>query len=318
MYFNPRKYFYERRLEMKLGIIGGAGLLGSTTAFRVALLGIVDEIVLIDIKENMVKSHVMDLEQAISEYNQTRITAGKWSDLKDCNIVLLSASVPETNVKSRVEYLGDNLKIIQSICGYIKEYCPDAVLINATNPVDVINLAIQRLTGAKRNQIVGFSRNDTLRMRWAIAKVLGVNTADVSAICIGEHGEKQVPLFSRVFVKGEARELTEDEKIKVLFETSNWFANYQSLKSGRTSGWTSALGLAKLIQCIVEDSDEILPCSVILEGEYSFNGISLGVPVKLGYRGVKQIVEYPLHEKELEALKEAAEKIRQLSEEYIK
>ena len=303
---------------MKLGIIGGAGLLGSTTAFRVALLGIVDEIVLIDIKENMLKSHVMDLEQAISEYNQTRITAGKWSDLKGCDIILLSASVPETNVKSRIEYLGDNLQIIQTVCSYIKEYCPNAVLINATNPVDVINLAIQKLTGAKRNQVIGFSRNDKLRMRWAIAKVLGVNTTDVSAICIGEHGEKQVPLFSRVFVKGEARELTEDEKRKVLFETSNWFTNYQSLKSGRTSGWTSALGLAKLVQCIIEDSDEIIPCSVILEGEYGFYGISLGVPVRLGSCGVKQIIEYPLTKGELEALKEAAEKIRRLREDYIK
>lgn len=303
---------------MKLGIIGGAGLLGSTTAFRVALLGIVDEIVLIDIKENMVKSHVMDLEQAISEYNSTRITAGEWSDLKGCNIIMLSASIPETNVKSRVEYLGANLKIIESVCVHIKEHCPEAVLINATNPVDVINLAIQKLTGAERGKIIGFSRNDTLRMRWAIAKVLGLNTKDISALCIGEHGEKQVPLFSRVFVKGEPYELTEDEKSKVLYETSNWFTNYQSLKSGRTSGWTSALGLAKLINCIVDNSDEIVPCSAILQGEYGLHEISLGVPVQLGSKGIKQIVEYKLAEKEWEGLKEAAEKIRQLSVEYIK
>lgn len=302
---------------MRVGIIGGAGLLGSTTAFRLALLDIVDEIVLIDIKENMVKSHVMDMEQAISEYNHTRIIEGAWSDLKGCNIVLISASMPETNVQSRLEYLEANLKIIQSVCGHIKEHCPEAVIINATNPVDVINLAIHKLTGVKRSQIIGFSRNDTLRMKWAIAKVLGFNTTDISALCLGEHGERQVPLFSSIFVKGEPYTLTEEQKKKVLFEVSNWFSNYQSLNSGRTSGWTSALGLAKLINCMVVNSDEIVPCSVILQGEYGQHDVSIGVPIQLGPNGIKRIVEYPLNEEEKSGFIEAVEKIKQLSKKYV-
>lgn len=303
---------------MKLSIIGGAGLLGSTTAFRLALLGALDEIVLIDIKENMVKSHVMDMGQAISELNQTKIKAGSWDDLQDCNIVLLSASMPETNVKSRVEYLEANLKIVRSVCSYIKEYCPETIIINATNPVDVINHAILEITGAKRNHLIGFCRNDTLRMRWAIAKVLGVNTTDVEALCIGEHGEKQVPLFSRVWVKGESYSLTKEQQSKVLFETSNWFINYQALNSGRTSGWTSALGLAKVIQCIACDSEEILPCSVLLQGEYGIHDVSVGVPVQLGPNGIKKIIEYPLSEKERAGLAEAVDKIRQLKTEYLR
>lgn len=302
---------------MKIGIIGGAGLLGSTTAFRLALLNIIDEIVLIDIKENMVKSHVMDMGQAISEYNNTRIIEGAWSDLKGCNIVLISASMPETNVQSRLEYLEVNLKIIQSVCGHVKEHCPEAVIINATNPVDVINLAIHKLTGVKRSQIIGFSRNDTLRMKWAIAKVLGLNTTDISALCLGEHGERQVPLFSSILVKGEPYTLTEEQKKKVLFEVSNWFSNYQSLNSGRTSGWTSALGLAKLTNCMVVDSDEIVPCSVILQGEYGQNDVSIGVPVQLGPNGIKRIVEYSLNEEEKSGFIEAVEKIKQLSKKYV-
>ncbi len=303
---------------MKVGIIGGAGLLGSTTAFRLALLDVVDEIVLIDIKENLVKSHVMDMEQAISEYNQTHIRAGAWSDLKGCNIVLLAASMPETNVQSRLEYLEANLRIIQSVCGHIKEHCPEAVIINATNPVDVINLAIYKLTGVKPSQIIGFSRNDTLRMKWAIAKVLSLNTTDISALCLGEHGEKQVPLFSRIFVNGKPYTLTDEQKKKVLFEMGNWFSDYQSLKSGRTSGWTSAMGLARLIKYIVVDFDEIVPCSAILLGEFGQHDVSVGVPVQLGSNGIKKVIEYPFNEEEKSGFIEAVKKIKQLSKQHVK
>lgn len=301
---------------MKIGIIGGAGALGSTTAFRVALLGIVEEIVLIDIKENLVKSHEMDMGQAISEYNQTKISAGIWSDLQGCDVVVFCASMPEVQCQSRVAYLEANLKIVNSVCKHVKELCPDTIIINATNPVDVINLAIQQVTGIKPNKIIGFSRNDTLRLRWAIAKVIGKNTQDISAICLGEHGEKQVPIFSRVFINGEPYEMTDEQKEKVVYETSNWFINYQALNSGRTSGWTSALGLAKLIQCIATDSDEIVPCSVILNGEYGINDVSLGVPVQLGKSGIEKIIELPLIVNEIRGLSEAANKIKALRTEF--
>ena len=303
---------------MKLAIIGGAGLLGSTTAFRVSMLDVVDEIVLIDIKENMVKSHAMDMGQAISEYNQTSIKAGTWHDLENSDIVLLSASMPETNVKSRLEYLEANIKIIQSVCRNIKDYCPQTVIVNATNPVDAINHAILDFTGIDKNHLIGFCRNDTLRMKWSIAKVIGINTTDVEAICIGEHGEKQVPLFSQVKIKGEPFTLNEEQKSKVLYETSNWFTNYQALNSGRTSGWTSALGLARLIQCIATDSNEILPCSVVLQGEYGLRDVSVGVPVRIGPNGVKEIVELEISEKERAGLYDAADKIRRLKAEFIR
>lgn len=180
---------------MKLGIIGGAGLLGSTTAFAVAQRNLVDEIVLIDIKENLAKTHVMDMEQAISEHNQTSITYGSWDALTGCDIVIMTASMPERKVSSRIEFLADNLKIVQTVAGYIAQYCLGAVFINATNPVDPFGYIFHNLSGMSRQQIVGFSRNDTLRLRWAIAKVLHVPTTDVQAMVIGEHGEAQVPVI---------------------------------------------------------------------------------------------------------------------------
>jgi malate dehydrogenase len=258
----------------------------------------------------------MDLEQGIAEYSNTEIKLGHWEDLKQTDIILITASVPEMNVQSRIEYLSSNLEIIKSVCSNIKKYSSNSIIINATNPVDIINLAIWKFTNFDRNKIIGFSRNDTLRFRWAIARVLGINIKDVSAICIGEHGEKQVPLFSKIEIAGRRYELTEEEKNRVNYEINNWFLKYQSLKSGRTSGWTSSLGLSEVIKCIVTSSETIVPCSAILEGEYGLYDVSIGVPTKLGINGIREIIELPLNEEEYYKFVDAAQKVQGLFNEY--
>ena len=243
---------------MKVGIIGGAGLLGSTIAFAVAQRSLVNELVLIDIKENVAKAHVMDMEQAISEHNQTTISFGDWDALSGCDIVIMTASMPERKVLSRIEFLTDNLSIVQAVAAHLARYCPGAEVINATNPVDPFDFILHDLTGMPARQFVGFTRNDSLRLRWAIAKVANVPTTDVEAMVIGEHGEAQVPLYSAVRVRGKKVELNADQKAAVSSLIRNWFANYQALQSGRTSGWTSALGVAHLVEAMVNHTGEVL------------------------------------------------------------
>jgi len=294
---------------MKVGIIGGAGLLGSTMVFCIAQKNIVDEIVLIDVKENVARAHVMDMEQAISEYNPTNIMYGKWDALEKCDIAIMTASMPERPVKSRIEYLENNMPIVKTVAEHIKQYCPNAAIINGTNPVDPFDYILYDITGMPARQFIGFSRNDSLRLRWAIAKLLGVQTYDVQALVIGEHGEAQVPLYSSVKVKGEPVILSREQKIQVDQMVKNWFVNYQALQSGRTSGWTSGLAVAYLVEAMVKRTGEVLACSAILNGEYGITGVSLGVPVVLGPKGIEKIVEMPLAEEENEGLKIAAEKM---------
>lgn len=192
---------------MNVGIIGGAGTLGSSIGFYLATKNIIKEIVLLDIKENILRAHVMDMEQAISALNSTIISAGDWDTLRDCRIVVMAASVPERNARSRLEYLADNLNILRNVASQLARYCPQAIVINATNPVDVFNTMLHAFTGMPARQFVGFSRNDSLRLRWAIGRVLAVPVTEVQAMVIGEHGKAQVPLFSRITVQGEAIEL---------------------------------------------------------------------------------------------------------------
>jgi malate dehydrogenase len=324
----------------KVAFIGGAGTVGSSAAFRLATLDIASEIVLIDARPNVAMSHVLDLEQAVAEISGTRIVGGDWADVAGCDIVVLSASLPERNVASRDEYLAGNLDIVRKVAGHLAA-CPEAVVIVATNPVDVFTFLLARLAGGAPGRFVGYSYNDTLRFRWALARTYDVTVADVDALVLGEHGDMQVPLFDRVSVKGAPVRLAEQQRQEVEAATRAWFSNYQSLGAGRTSGWTSAIGIGRLVAALADRAGStggegaagdpaaaatavgdpartanagggLLPCSAVLHGEYGLSEVSLGVPVVLGPGGIRQIVEFPLTPLEWGRLHAAAEKVRGL------
>lgn len=300
--------------------------MGSSAAFRLATLDIASEIVLIDARPNLAMSHVMDLEQAMAEISGSRIVGGDWADVAGCDIVVLSAGLPERNVASRDEYLAGNLDIVRKAAEHLAA-CPEAVVVVATNPVDVFTYVLARLAGGAPSRFVGYSYNDTLRFRWALARTLDVPMADVDALVLGEHGDMQVPLFDLVSVKGVPVGLTEQQRREVEAATRTWFSTYQSLSAGRTSGWTSAMGIGRLVAALaggaVSESGArsataptapggLLPCSAILQGEYGLSDVSLGVPVVLGPGGIRRIVEVPLTPLESSQLHAAGEKVRGL------
>jgi malate/lactate dehydrogenase len=161
-------------------------------------------------------------------------------------------------------------------------------------------------------QFIGFSRHDSLRFRWAVGQVLAVPATDDQALVIGEHGERQVPLYSRITVKGKAVELNPAQQAEVYKLIKTWFATYVSLNSGRSSGWTSAVTVGQIIEILVTGSEAVLACSAILEGQYGLAEVSIGVPVVLGPQGITQVVELPLSQEELIGLQAAAKKIREL------
>lgn len=333
----------------KVAFIGGAGTVGSAAAFRVATQDIASEIVLIDARPNVAMSHVLDLEQAVAEISSSRFVGGEWADLAGCDIVVLSASLPERNVASRDEYLAGNLAIVREAAEHLAA-CPEAAVIVATNPVDVFTYVLAQLAGGAPGRFMGYSYNDTLRFRWALARTLDVRVADVDALVLGEHGETQVSLLDRVGVKGAPIHLTDQQRREVESATGTWFSNYQSLGAGRTSGWTSAMGIGRLVKALAgppgattglgaaagpgpNSAPEVdappgagvaaaaaqgsgparaIPCSAVLHGEYGVSHVSLGVPVILGRGGVQEIIEVPLTPAERERLHLAARKVRRL------
>jgi len=291
---------------MKIGVIGAAGTLGSCAAYAILEKRLPGELWLFDVKRNLLLAHYMDLRIAGSIMGEMTVHAGEsFEQLAGCDVVVNTAGAPPREIANRMELLADNIRIARIIAGEVGKHCPSAVVINATNPVDPINLAFQLITGMDRKKLIGYSINDTYRLRMNTAMKLGVDTTRVQALVGGEHGPHQVPFWSVMTLDGQPLDTPPELREYAVKECQNFLKEYESLHSGRTAGWISGVGLASMVKAVVMDTGELFPCSVILDGEYGRSGFSAGVPAILGEDGVKEIVELPLPDDEKKALEAA-------------
>ena len=186
---------------MKVTIVGGAGGVGASTAFNLALMGRRDDIRLIDARPEMITSHVMDLEQVLEQAPGATVTGGDATDLADADVIVLLSATPLTAGTPRVEYLGKNAVIADELADALPTGW-DGVLVVVTNPVDPLVTRLRLRTGLDRSRILGYTLNDSLRFRTGLTKALGVPPGSVDAWVLGEHGDESVPLFDRVTVDG--------------------------------------------------------------------------------------------------------------------
>lgn len=292
----------ERGAHVKIAIIGAAGSVGAPAAFYLAAQGLADEILMIGGKrQNVLQQHAMDISTAVSSLG-IKIQAGDFTDLAGSDIVINAAGVQQGLIKDRMEMLPKNIALIQTIAGHIKTHCPGAFVITATNPVDPLNYATFKFTGLDRRQLIGYSINDSFRFREMLAAELNVRPGQVDGVVIGEHGSTQVLLFSSAKVDGKRVSVDEDIKQRIRTHIPNILKRYEELQAGRTAGWTCAIGLAKIVRAMTAETGEVLPCSVVLAGEYGQHDLSMSVPVILGRNGVKEILEYDLAPDEREGL----------------
>lgn len=297
---------------MKLAVIGGAGLLGSTTAFCVGYRNLAEEIKLIDVKENMAASHAMDMNQAFLPVSKTKVTVAQYEDIGDCDIILVVASVPEGKVKDRADILGANIKLMLPICENIKKYGKkDAVVLVSAAPIDVWAYAFWKLIGWNPSQFIGFGVNDTVRLKWAVELATGKEYDKLDAMVLGEHGgDGQVRLYDQIKYDGKPLKLTGEEHEKVEELTANWFKEWQALESGRTTGWTSAVMMTKMIEAMVTESDEVIPSSTPLVSQLGYEDVAMGAPCLLGRCGVRKVIDPQLTEQQKQQMTRTMEKLK--------
>jgi malate dehydrogenase len=296
---------------MKITIIGASGNVGSCAAFNISTHRLADELVLIDNpRPDMVALHAMDLATAVTGADML-VRAGAHEDMRDSDIVIIAAGSAQV-VQSRMEVLPQNLPIIQDISKQVRQFCPDTVVITATNPVCPLNYAMYRCSELDRRRIIGYSYNDSIRFRMRLAQALGVRSSQVEGTVIGEHGNSQVLLFSSVRVKGKLFKVSEDIKKKIRQQVPEGQQRLEELrqKTGRTAAWTTAVGLAAVCRAIGRNTGEMIPCSVPLDGEYGCHGLSMTVPAVLGKGGVREIKEWTLAPDEQEALNRSIEVLK--------
>jgi len=278
---------------IKVAIIG-VGNLGSSIGYEIAGRGIVDELVLIDTIRELAEGNAADIEQALAFRNNMKVYAGGYEYAKGSDVVIVTAGKPRTpDMRSRMELLRSNMKIIRDVALELREIGGAPVVITLTNPVDVMNYLMWSYTHFDRSRILGSAGQlDSSRFRAVLSRILNVPVLDVEAYVIGEHGDSQVPVFSRVKIKGEKRTFPNAEKEKINEELKGAASEVIS-KKGATI-FAPANNTADVVESVLQDKRDLAVCSVVLDGEYDVRGVSIGVPTILGRLGVEEIVEWNL------------------------
>jgi len=300
----------------KITVIG-VGSLGSCIAYELASRKLADKLVLIDIYRDLAEGNAEDISQAMAFRSNIEVYAGDYGDAEDSDVIVVTAGKPRTpEMKSRMELLRVNFEIIKSVASKLREIGGEPIIVTLTNPVDVMNYVMWRLTGFDRRRVIGSAGMlDSARFRRAISRRLSVPVLDVEAYVIGEHGENQVPVFSRVKVKGRSIEFSLDERKRLSEEIKRSALNVISKKGGTV--YAPASNTANMIQMILENSNCKAICSAILDGEYDLRDLSIGVPVELNRSGIKRIVEWRLSDDEMKTFLIGAEKLKRVIDSLI-
>jgi malate/lactate dehydrogenase len=293
---------------MRVALVGAAGGIGSAVAYSLVLEGLGSEFLLVDVNAAALETQVMDLEQLRGSVRPFSVRSAEMREIPSADVVVISASTPPRADLPRMDYLKQNLAITREISDVFKDesHWPGVVII-ASNPVDPLVLDFQRRTGIERKRVLGYSINDTLRFRYAIAIEAGVSPDCVTAWVIGEHGNLCVPLFSRVTVDGNPFRLLADQQQRVREYLLGWYPRWVALGTSRTSTWTSGYGIARMVSAISTGGSGPWPAAFALDGEYGISGVALSLPVVLGARGVESVVGWDLAPEESEALRKAAD-----------
>jgi len=242
------------------------------------------------------------------------VYAGDYGDAKGSDLIVVTAGKPRTpEMKSRMELLKVNRAIIRDVASKLRDVASDSVIVTLTNPVDLMNYLMWKYTGFDKRKVLGSAGQlDSSRFRVALSRRYGIPVLEVEAYVIGEHGENQVPVFSKVKFRDEKKKFTEKERGEIMNEINESALKVIS-KKGATI-YAPANNTANIIQSILKDEKKLATCSVILDGEYGLSDLSIGVPVLLGRRGVEKVLEWELDESEKEVFCRGAEKTKEAIE----
>ena len=294
----------------------GAGNVGATTAQGIARRELARQVVMLDVVEGIPQGKGLDQwESAPIEGFDTRVIGtNDYADTAGSDVVVVTAGIARKPGMSREDLLNTNAGIVRQVSEQIRDTSPDAIVIMVSNPLDVMAYVCMTTTGFPRERVIGMAGVlDTARFRSFIAEELDVSVEDVQALVLGGHGDTMVPLPSYTSVGGiPLAQLMDGERIEKLIErTRNGGAEIVSYLKTGSAYYAPAAAVVQMVEAIVRDKKRILPCSAWLQGEYGLDGLFLGVPCKLGARGLEGIIEVELTDDERAALHRSAQAVRE-------
>src|SRR6056297_1205106 len=267
----------------KVSVVGAAGTVGAAAGYNIALRDVADELVFVDIpdKEDDTVGQAADANHGAAYDSNTTVRQGTYEDTAGSDVVVITAGIPRQPGQTRIDLAGDNAPIMEDIGSSLAEHNDDFVSVTTSNPVDLLNRHLYEAGDRAREQVVGFGgRLDSARFRYVLSERFDVPVQNVDATILGEHGDAQVPVFSKVRVDGKDMTFSDEEKEEILEDLQESAMNVIERK-GATE-WGPARGVAHMVEAVLRDTGEVLPGSVTLEGEYGHEDTALGVSVRLG------------------------------------
>jgi len=294
----------------------GAGNVGATAAQRLAEKEVAKQVVLVAVVEGVPQGKGLDQWQSapIELYDTRVIGTNGYDETADSDIVVITAGIARKPGMSRDDLMNTNAGIVKSVSEQVARTSPNAILIIVSNPLDVMCYVAKKASGFPRERVLGMAGVlDTARYRAFLAEALDVSVRDIQAMVLGGHGDTMVPLVSYTTVSGIpiTQLMARDVLDKIVDRTRNGGAEIVAhLKTG-SAYYAPSAGAVQMVEAIVQDQKRILPCAAWLEGEYGMSGLFLGVPCKLGRKGLEKVLEVELTSAERVALGKSADAVRE-------
>ena len=307
-------------MNYRKAAIVGCGSVGASIAFRFLQQGLFSRLVLLDANREKAEGEAMDLSDGLPYGTTMEITAGDYGDISDCALVVVTAGVNQRPGETRLELIERNTIILKSIMKEITSRPFEGILLIVSNPVDVLTYAAQRLSGYPRERVIGSGTVlDTARLKQLLGEELRVDSRNVHAFIVGEHGDSELAVWSGANVSGldlddfcrlRGKALSQGDKERLYREIRD-SANEIIKRKGATY-YGIAMAVGRIAECIVKDEHAVLPISVVLDQEYGLGNVALSIPSIVGKNGLEKILEIPLGQAERSALDVSARQLQEV------
>ena len=303
----------------------GAGFVGSTTAYTLMISGLVSELVLIDVNKEKTEGEVMDLNHGMPFVRPVRISKGEYADCAGADIVIITAGANQKPGETRIDLVHKNTAIFKDIISQIIKYNTDCILLVVTNPVDILTYVTYRLSGFPKNKVIGSGTVlDTARFKYLLGDHVGIDSRNVHAYIIGEHGDSEVAAWSLTNIAG----IPMDKYCETCNRCSNHLSKHQIYTDVKNSAYeiirrkgatyyAVALAVRRIVEAIVRDENSILTVSSLMEGNYGLNDICLSLPAIINSSGISQVLDVPLNSDEMKALIDSGNSLKQITKNII-
>lgn len=304
----------------------GTGFVGSSYAFALLNQGITEELVLIDLNKEKSEGDAMDLNHGMPfAPSQTRIWFGDYSDCKDADLVVICAGANQKPGETRLDLVEKNTKIFKGIVDQIMASGFDGIFLVATNPVDILTYAVWKFSGLPKERVIGSGTIlDTARLRFLLGDYFHVDTRNVHAYIIGEHGDTELPVWSHADIAGRSiskwissNEMYKQEDLEKIFLNVRDAAYHIIERKGATY-YGIAMGLVRLTKAILQNENSVLTVSAYLDGDYGHSDVYIGVPAIVNRNGIRQIVQLELNEEEKSKFDHSVEVLKSTMEPVMK